>query len=76
MLVLEIPAYDKTRDCGDGVLRVTPDRQRCLLEALLPAGLAVLPGELAAVDGLLSDGEVYESVWELWRERAATTLTR
>jgi hypothetical protein len=50
---------------------VTPDRQRCLLEALLPAGLALLPGELAAVDGLLIDGEVYESVWELWRERDA-----
>ncbi len=50
---------------------MTPDRQRCLLEALLPAGLALLPGELAAVDGLLTDGEVYESVWELWRERDA-----
>ena len=71
MLVLEIPAYDKTRDCGDGVLRVTPDRQRCLLEGLLPAGLALLPSDLAAVDGLLSDGEVYESVWKLWRERDA-----
>ena len=52
-------------------MRVTPDRQRCLLEALLPAGLALLPDDLAAVDGLLSDGEVYESVWELWRERDA-----
>ncbi len=71
MLVLEIPAYDKMRDCGDGVLRVTPDRQRCLLEGLLPAGLALLPSDLAAVDGLLSDGEVYESVWKLWRERDA-----
>jgi len=71
MLVLEIPAYDKTRDCGDGVLRVTPDRQRCLLEGLLPAGLALLPSDLAAVDGLLSDGEVYESVWQFWRERDA-----
>ncbi len=71
MLVLEIPAYDKTRDCGGVVLRVTPDRQRCLLEGLLPAGLALLPSDLAAVDGLLSDGEVYESVWHLWRERDA-----
>jgi transposase, IS5 family len=51
------------------MLRVTPDRQRCLLEGLLPAGLALLPGDLAAVDGLLSDREVYESVWELWRSQ-------
>jgi len=71
MRVVESPAYDKTRDCGDLVLRVTPDRQQCLLEALLPAGLALLPGELAAVDGLLADGEVYQSVWELWREQDA-----
>ena len=71
MRMVETSAYDKTRDCGGQVLRVTPDRQRCLLEALLPAGLSVLPGELAAVDGLLSDGEVYESVWELWREQDA-----
>ncbi|MGO9955547.1 MAG: hypothetical protein ACLP50_06120 [Solirubrobacteraceae bacterium] len=42
---------------------MTPDRQRCLLEALLPAGLALLTGELAAVDGLLADGRVYASVW-------------
>ena len=71
MLVVEMPAYDKTHDCGDWVLRVTPDRQRCLLEALLPAGFAVLPGDLAAIDGLLADGEVYESVRELWRAQDA-----
>ena len=53
------------------MLRVTPDRQRCLLEALLPAGFAVLPGDLVAVDGLLADGGVYESVWALWREQDA-----
>jgi transposase, IS5 family len=51
------------------VLRVTPDRQRCLLEALLPAGFAVLPARLAAIDGLLAEGEVYASVWELWRSQ-------
>ena len=33
--------------------------------------LAVLPDELAAVDGLLADGRVYVSVWELWREQDA-----
>jgi len=71
MLVVEMPAYDKTHDCGDWVLRVTPDRQRCLLEALLPAGFAVLPGDLAAIDGLLAYGEVYESVRELWRAQDA-----
>ena len=69
MLLLEIPAYGKERDWGFLMLRVTPDRQRCLLEGLLPAGLALLPGDLAAVDGLLSDREVYESVWELWRSQ-------
>ena len=53
------------------MLRVAPDRQRCLLEALLPAGFVVLPAELAAVDALLADGDVYASVWELWRERDA-----
>jgi IS5 family transposase len=53
------------------VLRVTPDRQRCLVEALLPVGFSVLSGELAAVDAVLADHTVYESVWELWRERDA-----
>jgi IS5 family transposase len=57
------------RDCGVRVLRVAADRQLSLLEAFLPAGLVLLPGGLAGVDGLLSDGEVYESVWELWREQ-------
>ncbi|MGO9752051.1 MAG: hypothetical protein ACLP8S_01340 [Solirubrobacteraceae bacterium] len=43
-------------------MRVAPDRQRCLLEALLPAAFAVLPARLAAIDGLLAEGEVYASV--------------
>lgn len=71
MRVLETPAYDKYRVCGVRVLRVTPDRQRCLLEAMLPAGFAVLPAGLAAIDRLLADGGVYESVWALWREQDA-----
>ena len=37
----------------------------------MPAGFALLTGELAAVDGLLADGRVYVSVWELWREQDA-----
>jgi IS5 family transposase len=36
------------------VLRVAPDRQRCLLEALLPAGFAVLPARLGTA--ALSNG--------------------
>jgi transposase, IS5 family len=71
MRVLEIPAYDKYLVCSVRLLRVTPDRQRCLLEALLPAGFAVLPAELLAVDSLLAQGEVYDSVRALWREQDA-----
>jgi transposase, IS5 family len=51
------------------VLRVAPERQGCLLEGLLPAGVALLPAELAAIDALLADGGVYASVWQLWRDR-------
>ncbi len=71
MRLVKVPAYDEERDCGVGVLRVAPDRQRCLLEALLGAGFAVLPADLEAVDALLADGEVYGSVWELWRSQDA-----
>jgi IS5 family transposase len=77
--LVEVPAYDEDLDCGFWVLRVAPDRQRCLVEALLPVGFAVLPDDLAAVDVLLADGEVYASVWELWRsqdqERGTAALT-
>jgi transposase, IS5 family len=51
------------------VLRVAPERQGCLLEGLLPTGVALLPADLAAIDALLADGGVYASVWELWRDR-------
>jgi len=51
------------------VLRVAPERQGCLLEALLPAGVAMLPEDMAAIDALLADGGVYASVWQLWRDR-------
>jgi IS5 family transposase len=61
------------------VLRVAPQRQGCLLEAMLPAGLALLPADLRAIDELLADGGVYASVWELWRardrEHGTATLT-
>jgi transposase, IS5 family len=55
--------------CGCVVLRVAPERQGCLLEGLLPAGVALLPADLAAIDTLLADGGVYASVWKLWRDR-------
>jgi IS5 family transposase len=65
--MLEVPAYDAYLYFGVGLLRVAPERQSCLLESLLPGGLALLSDELAAIDALLADGEVYASVWELWR---------
>ena len=73
--MLEVPAYDKEWDCGFLVLRVVPDRQRCLLEALLPAGFAELPAPLVAIDALLAEGGVYASVWELWRSHDMTLGT-
>ena len=61
------------------MLRVAPQRQGCLMEAMLPAGLVLLPADLCAIDELLADGGVYASVWELWRardrEHATATLT-
>ena len=65
--MVEVPAYEEHQYSGVGLLRVAPERQACLLESLLPAGLALLSDELAAVDALLADGDVYASVWELWR---------
>ena len=79
MQMLRIPAYGKEPDCRFLVLRVVPDRQRCLVEALLPTALELLPRDLAAIDELLARGEVYASVWELWRaqdaERGTAALT-
>jgi IS5 family transposase len=64
---------------GAGLLRVLSERQSCLLEALLPAGLVLLSDELAAIDALLADGDVYWSVCELWmahdREHGTSALT-
>jgi IS5 family transposase len=49
------------------------------MEAMLPAGLVLLPADLGVIDELLADGGVYASVWELWRardrEHATATLT-
>src|SRR6266545_3673531 len=48
--MVEVPAYEEHQYSGVGLLRVAPERQACLLESLLPAGLALLSDELAAVD--------------------------
>lgn len=77
--MVEVPAYGELLCSGVRLLRVAPERQSCLLEALLPAGVALLSDELAAIDALLADGDVYASVWELWRahdrERGTSALT-
>ena len=77
--MVEVPAYVEYPCSGVRLLRVAPERQACLLEALLPAGFALLSDELAAVDVLLADGDVYASVWELWRahdrQHATSALT-
>jgi transposase, IS5 family len=52
-------------------LRVTAERQTSLCEALLPAGVGVLPADLVAVDVLLDDRGIYAPIGELWRERDA-----
>ena len=70
-----MPANGLFRGCGCVVLRVAPERQGCLLEGLLPAGVALLPADLAAIDTLLADGGVYASVWKLWRDRDAANGT-
>ncbi len=64
-----MPANGLFLGCWCGVLRVAPERQGSLLEALLPAGVTLLPADLEAIDGLLADGGVYASVWKLWRDR-------
>ena len=52
-------------------LRVTAERQASLCEALLGAGVGVLPADLVAVDVLLDDRGIYAPIGELWRERDA-----
>src|SRR5512134_1513841 len=70
-----MPAYARCADSGCVMLRVLPERQGCLLEAVLPAGVALLPADLAAIDALLADGGVYASVSQLWRARDAANGT-
>jgi IS5 family transposase len=48
------------------VLRLQAKGQACLLEALLPAGAALLPASLAAIDELLEDPDVYAPIRDLW----------
>ena len=48
------------------VLRVQSARQGCLLEGLLPAGVALLPAGLAAIVVLLGDPGVYAPIGALW----------
>ena len=56
-------------------LRVAAKRQVSLWEALLPAGVGLLPTDLVAVDVLLEDAGIYAPICELWRERDAKAGT-
>ena len=47
-------------------MRVQANGQACLLEALLPAGVVLLPASLAAIDELLEDAGVYAPIRDLW----------
>jgi IS5 family transposase len=42
---------------------------------MLPDGMQLLGVELRAIDALLADGEVYASVWQLWRDRDVAEQT-
>jgi transposase, IS5 family len=54
------------------MLRLQPTGQRdTLWDALLPAGVTVLPPDLARVDELLSDAALLAPFRTLWRERDA-----
>jgi IS5 family transposase len=56
------------------MLRLQPTGQRdTLWDALLPAGVSVLPADLARVDELLSDAALLAPFRTLWRERDAAS---
>lgn len=56
------------------MLRLQPDQERdTVWDALLPAGVTLLPPDLAAVDELLSDPALLAPFRNLWRERDAAS---
>jgi transposase, IS5 family len=56
------------------MLRLQPDHERdTVWDALLPAGVTLLPPDLAAVDELLSDPALLAPFRTLWRERDAAS---
>ena len=56
------------------MLRLSPDHERdTVWDALLPAGVTLLPPDLAAVDKLLSDQAFLAPFRTLWRERDAAS---
>lgn len=58
------------------MLRLTPVCERdTIWDALLPPGVAVLPADLAAVDGLLAHPALLEPFERRWRERDAAAGT-
>jgi IS5 family transposase len=59
------------------MLRLQPTAQRdTLWDSLLPAGVTVLPPDLARVDELLSDPALLEPFRSFWRERDAASERR
>jgi transposase, IS5 family len=59
------------------MLRLQPAHERdTVWDALLPAGVTVLPPDLARVDELLSDPALLAPFRTLWRERDATANRR
>ena len=59
------------------MLRLQPSCERdTVWDALLPAGVAVLPADLARVDELLSDPALLVPFRNLWRERDAASGRR
>ena len=54
------------------MLRLQPDQERdTIWDALLPAGVTLLPPDLAAIDALLADPALLAPFRTLWRERDA-----
>ena len=56
------------------MLRLQPDQERdTIWDALLPAGVTLLPPDLAAIDALLADPALLAPFRTLWRERDAAS---
>jgi IS5 family transposase len=56
---------------GVVVLKIEAERQVCIWEGMLPAGVGLLPRDLVAVDVLLGDLGVYGPIRELWSREDA-----